>query len=87
MAKRKVEVFSAGCPACQSAIDLVNDVACGSCEIEVHDMNQSEVAERAQSLGIRSVPAVVVDGELLNCCQGGPTERALRDAGVGSATA
>ena len=81
--KRTIEVFSAGCPACQSTIDLVNDLACGSCEIEVHDMNQDAVAERADNLGIRSVPAVVVDGELLDCCKGGPTAEALEQAGIG----
>src|SRR5262245_4132950 len=31
--KRKVEVFSAGCPACVETIELVKRVACPSCEI------------------------------------------------------
>ena len=43
-AKRKIEVFSAGCPACEETIELVNRVACSSCEISVLDMNQPEVA-------------------------------------------
>jgi predicted DsbA family dithiol-disulfide isomerase len=47
-------------------------------------MNKPEVAERARSLGIRSVPAVVIDGKLANCCSGrGPDEAALRAAGLG----
>ena len=29
-AKRKIEVFSAGCPACEETIALVNRVACPS---------------------------------------------------------
>ena len=33
MSKRIVEVFSAGCSACQATIDLVNDIACGACEV------------------------------------------------------
>jgi glutaredoxin 3 len=88
MAKRQVEVFSAGCGACQETIDLINQIACPSCEIVVHDMHDADVAKRAKTLGIRSVPAVVVDGRLADCCAGrGPTEAALRQAGVGQPTA
>ncbi|MGH8772264.1 MAG: thioredoxin family protein, partial [Burkholderiales bacterium] len=58
--KRKIEVFSAGCPACEDTIALVNQVACSSCEVSVLDMHDSAVAKRAKSLGIRSVPAVVI---------------------------
>ncbi len=83
-AKRKIEVFSAGCPACDETIELVNRVACGSCEVSVLDMNQPEVAQRAKGLGIRSVPAVVIDGKLADCCAGrGPGEATLRAAGLG----
>ncbi len=83
-AKRKIEVFSAGCPACEETIELVNRVACSSCEVSVLDMKQDEVAEHAKSLGIRSVPAVVIDGKIANCCAGrGPDEGTLRAAGLG----
>ncbi len=86
MSKRKVEIFSAGCPACQETIDLVNKIACPSCEISVLDMHSQDVAKRAKSLGVHSVPAVVIDGKLATCCQGkGPNEQALRDAGIGQA--
>ena len=82
--KRKVEIFSAGCPACKETIELVNRLACPSCEVSVLDMNQAEVAERAESLGIRSVPAVVIDGKLADCCAGrGPDETALGAGGLG----
>ena len=83
MAKRKIEIFSAGCPACDATIQLVNGVACPSCEVSVQDMKDSKVAARARSLGIRSVPAVVIDGKLADCCAGrGPDERVLRAAGL-----
>lgn len=83
---RKVEIFSAGCPACQDTIDLVNKIACPSCEVTVLDMHQPEVAERAKALGVKTVPAVVVDGKLSSCCAGkGPNEEALREAGIGQA--
>ena len=83
-AKRKVEVFSSGCSVCQKTIALVNRIACASCEVTVQDMNNKNVADRAKKLGIRSVPAVVIDGQLLSCCAGsGVDEQALRAAGLG----
>lgn len=82
--KRKVEIFSAGCPACKDTIELVNRMACPACEVSVLDMNEPQVAERARALGIRSVPAVAIDGKLAECCSGrGPDEAGLRTAGVG----
>lgn len=83
-AKRTIEIFSAGCPACQETIDLVNRVACPSCEVSVLDMNDDAVARRARELGVRSVPAVAIDGELAECCAGrGPEEATLRAGGLG----
>ena len=82
--KRKIEVFSAGCPACEDTIHLVNSIACPSCEIRVLDMKDPAVAARAKALGVRSVPAVAINGELAGCCAGrGPDPRTLRDAGIG----
>jgi len=84
--KRRIEVFSAGCPACEDTIQLVNRIACPSCEVTILDMNEPGVASRAKRLGIRSIPAVVVDGILANCCTGlGPDEAGLRASGVGQA--
>lgn len=86
MAKRQVEVFSAGCSACQETIDLINQTACPSCEITVHDMHDADVAKRAKALGIASVPAVVINGKLAECCAGrGVDETTLRAAGIGQA--
>lgn len=82
--KRKVEVFSAGCAVCDEAIALFERVACASCEVTVHDMKDISAARRAKALGIRSVPAVVIDGQLAACCQGrGIDEAILRVAGLG----
>jgi glutaredoxin 3 len=84
MAKRKVEVFSAGCRACDEAVQLVRSIAGPSCDVSVLNMKDPKVAERAKALGIRSVPAIAVDGKLAACCSGrGPDERALRSAGIG----
>jgi len=82
--KRKVEVFSAGCPACDETVRLVQSIACPSCEVTVLDMKDPGVANRAKGLGIRSVPAVVVDDTLAACCSGrGPEQAALKTAGLG----
>jgi glutaredoxin len=83
-AKRKIEVFSAGCSVCQETIEMVKRNACQSCEITVLDMNDTNVANRAKQLGVRSVPAVVIDGKLADCCAGrGPDETTLKAAGLG----
>lgn len=84
-ATRQVEIFSAGCQVCEATIALVKRLACPSCEITVLDMKDQPVAERAQSLGISTIPAVVVDGQLAACCagQGPANEEELRRAGVG----
>ena len=83
-AKRQIEIFSAGCAVCEETIEMVNRVACPSCEISILDVHEPEVARRAKNLGIRSVPAVVIEGQLADCCAGrGPDESTLRAAGVG----
>ena len=82
--KRRIEVFSAGCPACEETIALVNQVACPSCEVSVLDMRRPEVAAQARAYGVRGVPAVVIDGKLASCCAGrGVDEASLRAGGLG----
>lgn len=81
--KRKVEVFSAGCPACTDVETLVKSLACPSCEVDMLDMRDIAVAQRAKTLGVRSVPAVAIDGRLADCCAGrGIDEASLRAAGL-----
>ena len=85
-AKRKIEIFSAGCPTCEESIQQIQAAACPSCEIEVLDMRESAIATRAQRLGIRSLPAVVIDGILAGCCSSrGPDIATLQAAGLGQA--
>ncbi len=83
MPKRQVEIFSAGCPVCNETVEVVRRLAGDSGHVVVLDMRDAAVAERARALRIRAVPAVVVDGTVAICCTIGPTESALRDAGVG----
>jgi len=84
IAKRKIEIFSAGCPLCNDAVEMVERISCQDCEINVLNMNDPEVAKRGKSLGIRSLPAIVIDGKLAECCAGkGPNEITLKAAGIG----
>ena len=84
--KRQIEVFIAGCSVCYSAVDLVNRLAGPDDEVTILDMTRSVVADRAKELGIRSIPCVVIDGEVPDCCQKGfPYEwESLRTAGLGN---
>jgi glutaredoxin 3 len=66
--KRKVEVFSAGCALCHEVIDTVRQEAGSSSEVIVRNMLDARVLARAEKFGIRSVPAVVIDGKLASCC-------------------
>lgn len=83
--KRRVEIFSAGCTTCQRTIEQLREEIDPRHDIVVHDMHKDDgAAERAEAYGIRTVPAVVVDGSLLACCKNkGPTLQELHAAGLG----
>jgi len=81
---RKIEIFSAGCAVCAAAVSEIEALACPSCEISVLDMKDDKVAARAERLGIRSLPAVAIDGVLADCCTSrGVDMDMLRAAGLG----
>ena len=81
MSNHTIEVFAAGCSACQDVIDLVNRIATPGSAIKVLDMHDPAIAQRAKSLGIESVPSVVIDGKLASCCAArGVDEASLRQA-------
>jgi hypothetical protein len=82
--KRTIEIFSAGCPVCDEAVKEVKAAACPSCEVSVLDMKDPRVAERARGLGVKSVPAVAINGKLAGCCSGrGIDLEVLRKEGLG----
>jgi len=83
---RAIEVFSAGCATCHEAIEAVKREACSSCDVIVHDMKDIQVVKRAKELGVRSVPAVVLDDKLASCCSGrGVDLQVLKNTGLGKA--
>lgn len=81
---RKIQIFSAGCSVCDDVIRAVKDAACPSCDVQVLDMKLPDVRRKAAGLGIKSVPAVIVDGKLADCCAGrGVDLGVLSAAGLG----
>jgi hypothetical protein len=50
--KRTIEIFAAGCAACEETIALINGTACPSCVVSVLDMKDTAVAVRAKELGV-----------------------------------
>ncbi len=66
--QRKIEIFSAGCVVCESVVEQIKAQACRSCDIQILDLKVNAVALRAKELGINSVPAVVIDGKVADCC-------------------
>ena len=80
--KRRVKVFSAGCALCEEVIDAVRREAGPSCEVIVRNMLDSRVLAHADELGIRSVPAVAIDGKLTSCCTAQDVIQVLKAAGL-----
>ena len=86
MTTRTIELFSAGCPCCDEALEAVRAASCEGCDVRVLDMKDPQVAARAKQLGIHRVPAVVIDGQLADCCSTGEIDiEVLRSMGLGQA--
>ena len=67
--RKKIEVFTANCPVCEDLLSDVRSQVRNCCELEVLDMSRPEVAARAKALGVRSVPALFIDGKpATSCC-------------------
>ncbi len=88
--KRQIEVFTAGCPVCEPVVKTVKEMTCDSCEVTVYNLVEqceSKVClDKIKEYNITSLPAVVVNGELLSCCKGnGVSKEVLAAAGIGKA--
>ncbi len=87
-AKRKVEIFSAGCQPCADAVKLVHSLAGDADEVFILDMHDPDIAVLAKEYKIERLPAVFVNGRPADCCAGvgdGVSEQALKNAGIGKA--
>jgi MerR family mercuric resistance operon transcriptional regulator len=88
MAKRLIEVFTAGCYVCEKAVNEIKALACPNCEVKVYDLNKKcetgECEVKAKQYGVNSLPAVAIDGKLVSCCTNrGIDIEALKKAGLG----
>lgn len=81
---RKIELFTAGCPVCEEAIQLVRSLVCESCELEVlNTVTDKGAQDKAKRYGIGRLPAVVVNGRVAECCTQQISGDTLRGLGVG----
>lgn len=82
---QRIEIFSAGCPMCETAEAQVRELAGSHQEVVVHDLRTDPAAAtQAVEAGVSVVPSIVVDGRLLGCCRNaGPDREELVAAGVG----
>lgn len=85
--KRTVEVFSAGCPVCDEAVQAIRTIGCDSCDVQIQDMRTDAAQAKAKKYGIKRVPAVVVNGQLAECCKQGPVDLGtIQRLGLGQRT-
>ena len=89
MQRRKIEVFTAGCPVCNPVVDLVRSFANGEFyEVIVYDLvkqfENKEIVFKVEEYGIKRLPSIAVNGQLLSCCKNnGITKEDLLNAGIG----
>lgn len=88
--KRKVEIFTANCPVCDPVVGMVKDLACDTCELTIYDLvkqcEDKSCVSKINEYGIKKLPAIAIDGKLLDCCKGNSiTKEKLIEAGIGRA--
>lgn len=79
MNKRQIEIFTADCPLCDETVQMVQELACPSCEVSVYNLREER--EKAQQYGVNAVPAIAVNGTLV--LTGKPNREQLQAIGVG----
>lgn len=88
--KRQIEIFTAGCPVCDPMIQIVKELACDNCEVNVYDITKLSDDKpfmfKVGEYGIKQIPSIAIDGVLLDCCKESViTKDRLLSAGVGQA--
>ena len=85
--QRTIEIFTAGCPLCEPVVQLVKETACDNCEVIVFNLakqsKEKTGIDKIKVYGINRVPSIVVNGKLLDCCEGAITKEDLLSAGIG----
>ncbi len=82
--KTQVEIFTAGCPICEPVVQLVKNTAGTHCDITIHNLTEEPNDAVYKKYNIKKLPAVAVDGKLLDCCKNIEiTKKDLINAGIG----
>ncbi|NNE78085.1 MAG: glutaredoxin [Pricia sp.] len=86
--KRQVEVFTANCPVCDPVVKMIGELACDECEVTTYDLvkqcDDKTCLTKLNEYGIQKIPAVAVNGKLLDCCKDAAiTKEKLMEAGIG----
>ena len=86
--KRQIEIFTANCPVCDPVVQMVKELTCDNCEITTYDVvkqcDDKSCLSKLGEYGVKRLPAVAVNGKLLDCCQNNAiTKEDLVAAGVG----
>jgi hypothetical protein len=62
----------------------VKELSCSSCDVTVYNLKENGI-DKAKEYGVTSVPAVAVNGKILDCCKRSkPMADDLRAAGIGT---
>jgi glutaredoxin len=61
---KRIEIFTADCPICKEAIEMIKREACSECEIIEQRCIGNECCESAKGYGIKAVPTIVVNGKV-----------------------
>lgn len=86
--KHLVEIFTANCPVCDPVVSMIKNLACEQCEVMIYDLvkpyEDKTCLSKLKEYQIKKVPAIAVNGKLLDCCQDkGITKDELIKAGIG----
>lgn len=74
-----IEIFTANCPVCDPVVKMVTEMAGSRNKITVHDLvkeaNDENCRAKLENYKVSRVPAIAIDGSLLDCCQYRPISR------------
>jgi glutaredoxin len=87
--KRKIELFTAGCPVCAPVVEMVKSLACSNCDVQIYNLAEQsdpeKYVDKLKEYKITSLPAVVVNGITIPASEEGITRDKLIAAGIGQA--
>ncbi|QTE35828.1 thioredoxin family protein [Mucilaginibacter gossypii] len=87
--KRKIEIFTAGCPVCAPVIEMVKSLTCENCDVQIYNLAEQSDPEayvdKLKEYKITSLPSVVINGKAIPNSEEGITMEKLVAAGIGQA--